>query len=397
MTEPAARIRLPVMDRAVDVGFGILLLVSAARYFTRHPLAGEGVAVLALAIGAGASYGIAVLGRQPDLARTSRVATRQGIGVLAATAFWIPLTILAPSFAWCAFALFFAVHRVLRGAIAYVVSSIVVVAVSVGLLLMSSGNDLGLVLGPFFGGLVLSAAYAALDRAISAQQALIGELLATRAQLAQSERDAGALAERSRVAGELHDTVVQQTASALLLLEADDQRPGGSSATVVEAREGLRDALVETRRLLHGLADACAVSASPAAGLAAQATAAGAGFAVRGPERPVPPAIAQALQRVTQEALINARKHADAETVRVTLTFLPDAVVVETADDGVGIAAPNDATPDAGRGGFGIRAMTWRMRSLGGELTIGPRPGGGTVVAARVPTSPERSDGEASG
>ncbi|KHK97099.1 hypothetical protein LK09_12510 [Microbacterium mangrovi] len=393
MTAQPARNRLPAMDLAVDIGFGILLLVSAGRYFTRHPLDGEGVAVLVLAIGSGVSYAIAVLGLDAERPRSDRVVTRQGVGVLVATAFWVPLTIIAPSFAWCAFALFFAVHRVLRGPIAYVVSSIVVVAVSVGLLLVSSGTDPGLVLGPFFGGLVLSAAYAALDRAISSQHGLIAELLTTREQLARSERDAGALAERNRVAGELHDTVVQRTASALLLLEADDQRPGGSSATVAEAREGLRDALVETRRLLHGMVDAGPAAESLAAVLASQAAASGAGFTTDGVARPVDPAVAQALQRVTQEALINARKHAAAENVRVTLTYFPDAVGVDIADDGRGIPGPGDGTEDAAPDGFGIRAMTWRVQSLGGDLTIESRPDGGTVVAARVPASPGEAPG----
>ncbi|MDL9977921.1 sensor histidine kinase [Microbacterium sp. ASV49] len=387
----APRIHLPAMDLAVDIGFFVLLIVSGARYFSHHPLRGDAasITVLVLAIGAGVSYAVAVIG--PHRAPTSRstalreFATRQGIGLLAATAFWIPLTILAPSFGWCAFALFFAVHRVLRGPIAYVVSSLVVIAVSIGLFIMSEGEDLGLVLGPFFGGLVLTYAYAALDRAISSQRALIAELLDTREQLARSERDAGALAERNRVASELHDTVVQRTASALLLLEADDQRPGGSSAVVVQAREGLREALVETRQLLHGLADAGPATESLPALLASQAAAAGAGFAIVGEERAVPGTVTQALQRVVQESLINIAKHADAETVRVTLTYFPDAVGIDVSDDGVGFAAA-DKADDAD--GFGIRAMTWRIQNLGGELTIESRTGGGTVVAASVPTVP---------
>lgn len=388
-------IHLPVMDRAVDIGFAILLVVSGGRYFAHHPLGAgtAGEAVLALAIAAGLSYATAVIGPRREPAATTRLqgyTTRQGIGLLAATAFWIPLTILAPSFGWCAFALFFAVHRVLRGVVASLVSGIVVVAVSVGLFIMSSGEDLGLVLGPFFGGLVLSYAYSALDRAISTQRSLIAELLDTREQLARSERDAGALAERGRVASELHDTVVQRTASALLLLEADGQRPGGSSATVAEAREGLREALVETRQLLHGLADADPRAESLPAVLGSQAAASGATFSIVGEQRPVAEPLTQALQRVVQESLINSRKHADAQTVQVTLTYFPDAVGIDVADDGVGFAVTPERQRMGDGDGFGIRAMTWRIRNLGGDLTIESRPGGGTVVAATVPTSPDR-------
>lgn len=394
------------MDLAVDLGFAVLLLVCGARYFSRHELVGEGVLVLVLAIGAGASYAVAVVGRrggpgEPRAGAAPAVGvrplrTRQAIGLLAATGFWLPLTLLAPSFGWCAFALFFAVHRVLRGTVAFVFSGAIVIAVSIGLLIMSKGEDLGLVLGPFFGGLVLTYAYAALDRAMSEQERLIGELVETREQLARSEREAGASAERSRVASELHDTVVQRTASALLMLETDDLKPGGSSPTVSDARETLREALVETRQLLHGLADPRTTAASLTAALRAQAEASGAAFSVAGSERRVPEAVAHALQRIVQESLLNARKHAGAQKTGVTLTYFADSVGVDVSDDGVGMPeherasgepAPRGPASERGRAapGFGIRAMTWRAQSLGGTLAVESRPGGGTVVAAVLP------------
>ncbi len=403
-TEPGTAVaprpsRLRAMDLAVDVGFGILLLVCALRYFAYHPLSGGGVLVLVLAVGAGFSYAVAVLGRRADpdepAFRFGSASTRQRVGLLAATAFWLPLVVLAPSFGWCAFALFFAVHRVVRGTAAFILSGIIVVAVSTGLLIMSKGEDLGLVLGPFFGGLVLSYAYAALARALTAQQELNAELIETREQLARSERDAGALAERGRVASELHDTVVQRTAGALLLLESDGLSSGDSSASVSEARDALREALVETRQLMRGLENPRAATASLASLLRSQASDGGAAFSVIGSERAVSEQLAHALQRVVQEALLNARKHARADTVRVTLTYFPDAIGVDIADDGVGLPAavlPGDETEaerDSTTGGFGIRAMRWRIRSLGGELTIESRPGQGTVVAAVVPDAAE--------
>jgi len=411
-TRPPGLVRrgLPAMDLAVDLGFAVLLLVCGARYFSRHALVGEGVLVLVLAIGAGASYAVAVIGRRGgpgDPGAGSAVGirplrTRQAIGLLAATGFWLPLTLLAPSFGWCAFALFFAVHRVLRGTVAFVFSGAIVVAVSIGLLIMSKGEDLGLVLGPFFGGLVLTYAYAALGRAMSEQERLIAELIDTREQLARSEREAGASSERGRVASELHDTVVQRTASALLMLETDELRPGGSSPTVSEARETLREALVETRQLLHGLADPRTTAASLTAALRAQAEAAGAAFSVAGPERRVPEAVAHALQRIVQESLLNARKHAGACETRVALSYSADSVGVEVSDDGVGLpagtaadtASPGgDGTGGAGTAehgtGFGIRAMTWRAQSLGGTLAVDSAPGRGTVVAAVLPIGAE--------
>lgn len=186
------------MHIAVDLGFGILMAVSVFRYFSNHPFDGVGVWALALAVGSTLAYAAAVLGADRG--------KRQTIGILTATALWLPLAVIAPSFSWCAFALIFAVYRVLPRRQATVTSAGIVVAVSTGLLIMSDGQDLGLVLGPFFGGIVVSTAYVALDRTLENRRHLTDELLATREQLARTERDAGALAERGRFASELHDT-----------------------------------------------------------------------------------------------------------------------------------------------------------------------------------------------
>lgn len=387
---PDIRRGLPAMDRAVDIGFAILLLVCGVRYFSRHPLEGVGIAALALAIGSGVSYAIAAIGKQPrnDVAGLDAIVSRQGLGILLATAFWLPLVILAPSFGWCGFALFFAVHRVIRGRLALAMSALIVVAISVGLFIMSKGDDLGLVLGPFFGGLILASAYDALDRALDAQRRLIDQLVDTRAQLARSERDAGALAERERVASELHDTVVQRTATALLLLESDSLQSRGQSAAVGEARDALREGLIDTRRLLHGLADPRMTAVSLTAALQALSSDAGAEFSVSGAARDVPEAVSLALQRVVQEALANVRKHAAAASVHVTLTFFETEVGVDIADDGSGfdvVAGADHA--EAKPGGFGLRAMKWRIETLGGSLAIESNPGEGTVVAALVPTN----------
>ena len=394
--------RSRALDIAVDLGFAALLLICGVRYFNYHELAGEGVVVLWLAVGTGLAYAWAVLSRGGSAhagGPSGMMRSRQGIGVLIATGIWLPLVVLAPSFGWCAFALFFAVHRVLSGWAALLLSGVIVLAVSVGLFLMSSGQDLGLVLGPFFGGLVLAYAYWALDRALSRQRRLITELVETREQLARSEREAGALSERERVASELHDTVVQRTASALLMLESDGLS-GGSAAGTEQARGALREALVETRQLMHGLSIPREAEISFAETLRTQSLESGASFVASGRERPLPDALEHALQRVVREALINVGKHAQAGTVRVTLNYFADAVGVDIADDGVGFVVDTStevADPGAGddgagsgrhgaeHGGFGIRAMTWRMRNLGGSLTIESQPGHGTVVAAVVP------------
>ncbi|GAA2834495.1 signal transduction histidine kinase [Leucobacter komagatae] len=378
--------RMHAADLAVDLGFGVLLVVCGLRYFTYHELAGTGILVLALALAAGASYAVALV-RGPDNRGWQRA------WLLTATAVWLPLVALAPSFGWSAFALFFAIHRVLSGARALALSATIVVAVSVGLYLMSNGTDLGLVLGPFFGGLVLAYAYWELDRSLATQKRLNLELLETRDKLAQTERVAGAAEERQRVASELHDTVAQRTAEALLRLEAERTAPQTSQAST-EALTALRQALSETRSFMLGLVTP---NTQQPVGLTEVlrnlADAAEATFERFGTERPIPDEASHALQRVTQEALANARKHAHASLTKVTLTYFADSVGVDIADNGAGFTvpevpdttpAPTPASPDSG---FGIRAMHWRMRSLGGSLTVESAPGAGTTIAAVTPTT----------
>lgn len=364
------------MHLSVDIGFAVLLIVCAVRYFSYHPFDTTGIAVLALGAGSGLFYALSVIARP--------LSRRRRLGIVFAAVLWLPLAVLAPSFGWCAFPLFFALHRALRRHAALVGSAMVVMAVSTGLFLMSNGEDLGLVLGPFFGGLMLSFAVDALERALENRRRLNRELLDTREQLAHSEREAGALAERNRVASELHDTVVQRTASALILLESDDEGAARNPAAITEAREALREALVETRQLMHGL-DRPHDRSSLTSEIAVLSREHGAEQTTIGTEIAVGAEVTHALLRVVQEALVNADKHAHASSIRVTITFFSQSIGVDVADDGIGFE-PNEIRE--GAGGYGLRAMAWRMESLGGTFTVESAPGRGTVVAGVVPLTP---------
>ena len=367
---------LAAMNLAVDIGFAALLLICSLRYFSNHPFGSLGVLVLVLALGSGAAYAFAAVA-----ARAAAGLARQRAGILIATGLWLPLVVIAPSYGWCAFALFVAVYRVLRGASALIASALIVIAVSVGLLLMSKGEDLGLVLGPFLGGFVLSLAYRGLTQSLDDGRQLIAQLVDTRAQLAQSEREAGGLAERGRVASELHDTVVQRIASALLLLESEELQRGSSPA-VMQAQELLRVSLTETRQLMHGLVLAGVAREPLAASMQELGRKYDASVEVIGDERAVAESTAHALLRVAQEALLNANKHADAPARKLTLTFFDDAVGVDIADNGVGFD-PDLRDPSAA--GYGLRAMAWRVENLGGVFTLESAAGAGTVVAGVIP------------
>jgi signal transduction histidine kinase len=109
--------------------------------------------------------------------------------------------------------------------------------------------------------------------------------------------------------------------------------------------------------------------------------------AVTGEEAGLAPEAQEALLRVAQEALANVRKHARAHRVRLTLSYLGDATLLDVCDDGVGFdpAAPASSGPG---GGFGLAGMRERLGAHGGTLTVEAAPGQGTTVAAALPRGP---------
>lgn len=188
--------------------------------------------------------------------------------------------------------------------------------------------------------------------------------------------------ERSRLAADLHDDVVQRLSIALSHLEGG--MPGGSetAATVVRgvaddvraiahalhptalAKLGLIDALSD-------LVDACNVPGSPAVMLE-----------VQGDPPPLPDLTRLALFRVSQEALQNALRHARASTIVISARVVAGMMTVSIHDDGVGFGERGLATP-----GFGLRSMRERMRSVGGRLHLESPVGTGTTVRAEVTVS----------
>lgn len=103
-------------------------------------------------------------------------------------------------------------------------------------------------------------------------------------------------------------------------------------------------------------------------------------LAVEGNGR-LPPAVEAELDRITQEALNNALKHAHAHQIAVQLRQDEKSVALEIADDGIGFDP--GATQD--HGGLGLRGMAERVARLGGWLAIESRPGEGTRVRVEVP------------
>jgi signal transduction histidine kinase len=129
--------------------------------------------------------------------------------------------------------------------------------------------------------------------------------------------------------------------------------------------------------------------------LLGQARAAGlpVSLTVSGVPRPVPEGEALAVYRIVQESLTNVRKHAGpGATAAVSLGYAGEGLVIRVTDDGRGPAVPGSAGPD-GAGpdgdGHGLTGMRERIELYGGSVRIGPRPGGGYEVVARLPLALE--------
>ena len=219
---------------------------------------------------------------------------------------------------------------------------------------------------------------------------LLAELAATRATLEQVSREAGALAERERLAREIHDTLAQGFTSVLILLEAAlSAGPQAARDMIERARDTARENLAEARALVAELTppDLSQTSLPQALRRLVDRATVQAGLhvelAVCGVPRGLSTAHEVALLRTAQEALTNVRRHADAEKVSVLLDYGDSGVSLCVTDDGRGFDP--DAVP---AGGFGLEGIRSRAAGVGGVVSVEAAPGRGVAVCLEVPDSP---------
>jgi signal transduction histidine kinase len=104
--------------------------------------------------------------------------------------------------------------------------------------------------------------------------------------------------------------------------------------------------------------------------------------------RPLPAGVDLSAYRIVQEALTNVVKHAGPARAQVTIRYRDHEVTVEVIDDGRGaVTSASDGRVGTGHGLIGMRE---RVQAFGGDLEVGPRPGGGFRVAARLPVGAEQ-------
>lgn len=227
----------------------------------------------------------------------------------------------------------------------------------------------------------------------------IGLFVRRRRREVEERAQRAAVAERTRIARDLHDLVGH--AVSLMTVQAGVARVALDGHDIPRAREALgavesagRQALDELRRVLGMLQSSGGdgkASLAPQPGIDAvedlveQHRRAGLPVELRRDGEPaaVPAGVALAAYRIVQEALTNVRKHAGAPPTEVTLRYHADVVEVAVHDQGPG---PRGRPRD----GHGLPGMRERVALYGGELRVGPRPRGGFAVEATMPTTEER-------
>jgi signal transduction histidine kinase/DNA-binding NarL/FixJ family response regulator len=195
--------------------------------------------------------------------------------------------------------------------------------------------------------------------------------------------------ERDRLLGEVHDSLTQHLVSVRVHLDSAENEPTPDKAAehVRRASEAARDALVEARLTLLGLAASPLDGRTLDAALRSETSWAESvgGLEVRfvsaGTTVVLEESLSREVLRVAREALTNIVRHAQAHTVRLGLLYEQAAVSLLIQDDGQGFDHMSGWQADR----FGLRAMTERAQELGATVEVDSLAGWGTRIRARFP------------
>jgi signal transduction histidine kinase len=201
--------------------------------------------------------------------------------------------------------------------------------------------------------------------------------------------------ERTRIARDLHDTLLQSFQGLLLQFESVltmlPTRPDEARTRLVRALDSATVALIEARDAVEGLRsgasgdrdliDAIRSVAEEFAGVTGQPTA----FSIEvvGARRGKNPLVREEVARIAGEALRNAFRHAHARRVGVRITYGEERFHLEVRDDGIGMNPSEALRPKPGH--FGLRNMRERAEAIDGDLHVTSSAGSGTMIELRVP------------
>ncbi|MEV6286625.1 sensor histidine kinase [Kribbella sp. NPDC051770] len=241
-----------------------------------------------------------------------------------------------------------------------------------------------------------------IDRVIAQSQQradLIEELESTRDELAAAHHSAGVMAERERMAREIHDTLAQGMTSIVMLAQTASVELSRGGVDAVAGRlsaieDNARENLAEARALVAAFTPVALSEATLSEALRRQAerfraeTGIDVQVVLDMPDDEVaalPQGQQVVLLRSAQEALANVRKHAAATSVLITLSMTDDGVEISVSDDGSGFE-PSDAG-----GGYGLAAMRGRVEESGGSVQVDSAPGRGTRVQVLIPSNSQEN------
>jgi len=200
--------------------------------------------------------------------------------------------------------------------------------------------------------------------------------------------------ERSRIATELHDDTVQVMTASLMAMDRVAlvaQRNGSAQleAAVAVARATLEEATDRTRRLMFELRPAVLLRDGLLAAIRVLAQQAGretgARARVRGVIGRYDHSIEELVYRSVQEALANVRKHAQPDSISVTLADRRGMIWAEICDDGLGFDVVDAGSRPQAALHLGLDALHERIHAVGGSVHVDSSPGKGTCVSLTVP------------
>ena len=202
--------------------------------------------------------------------------------------------------------------------------------------------------------------------------------------------------ERTRIARDLHDTLLQSFHGVLLYFQTGinqmSERPGEARETFETAMHQAMHAIVEGREAIQGLRSSVIETNDLALAIrtVGEELAAGSNSAFRvhveGAPRDLHPILRDEVYRITGEAMRNAFCHADAKQIEVEIYYDDARIRVRVRDDGKGID-PKLLSDDGRKGHFGLPGMRERAKLIGGKLTVWSELAAGTEMELSIPAS----------
>jgi len=326
-----------------------------------------------------------------------------GFGVV-----WVAAVAVSSEFVWVAFLLWLLAGHLLPVPWGLLYSAIVLVVVITAPILHHGTTSYANVFGPLIGGIfAFGISRGSLQRLRDAAERgrLVGSL--TRAQqemadlqdeLALAQRQSGAIAERTRISRDIHDTIAQALSSIRLLAHAGAGRTADAEAarTLAQVEVLAGDSLADVRRIVAALVPAELEGDVLAAALRRMLDRAHdeVGLQVElhvDDTLPLlPTEVEVALLRTAQSALANVRLHAGATRVVMSLVDADRTVRLDVTDDGAGFDVTAwEQSAESGSSSYGLRFMRGRLRELGGGLDVESAPGEGTTISVHLPLHPE--------